>query len=251
MKAKYLIPVLLFSVLLGGCSRPIQENCGCLPTTTRKEGEFRLNVDRVGSDICPDAPNEGYYKPGAKFSFRIKSVTDCTFYPYLDEVRLTATKGTSTLGEYSHYEFEMPDRDCLLTITSNPFFYDRDYALYELNPFIGSINPSDIKQVRIEEGDLGNGSQTSNSTVTYSEDREDIEFNVSIMMNPYMVKTDTAVHTNRYVRTTFIYNNDVAAAITIENDSYIYRSFSNFQRFTFKEDAPRFKIKHPMTGDNR
>ena len=251
MKTKYLIPFAVLSLTLIGCSGIMQENCACLPATTRKEGEYRLNVQAASKDICPNAPKEGYYKPGFKFSFKILCVTDVSFYPYLDETRIQAVKEANTLGEYAIYEFEMPERDCLLTITGDQFFYDREYSFYEIDPCIGCIKPEDVIKVSIEEGAISNDSQVAEPVVTYSEDREDIEHNVSIIVNPYFVKTENRFDNKEYVKVTFYFKNNASRDITFEDNTYLYRDFSNAQRFTFKEGAPRFEIKNPITGDNR
>ena len=104
----------------------------------------------------------------------------------------------------------------------------------------------------LEQGYIGVDPATANPTITYSEDREDIAHNVAVITNPYMVKTDEQMPKGgQYVKVTFYCNNGLAESITIENDLYVYRDFANYQIFTFQNLAPRFEIKHPMTGDNR
>ena len=250
MKAKYLIPVLFFSVLLGGCSRPIQENCGCLPGTTAHREFYRLTVNGVSEDICPDAPKSGAYVEGTKFSFKILCVTDMAFYPYLDDLRIKPTKDSYELGQYSYYSFEMPNYDATLTITGSQFFYDKEYSISQISGF--SINADAVNKVSLEKGYLGVDPATANPTITYSEDREDIAHNVAVIMNPYMVKTDEQMpEGGRYVKVTFYCNNGLEKSITIENGLYVFRDFANYQIFTFQNLAPMFEIKHPMTGDNR
>lgn len=233
-----------------GCSKPIQENCGCLPETTQNDVKYQLTVDSGSKDICPDAPKSGMYAEGTKFSFKILTVTDVTFHPYLDDLRIKPTKESVILGQYSFYEFEMPNRDATLTITGDEFFYDKEYSISQIS---GSfISPEHVNKVSIEQGGIGVDPATANPTVTYSEDREDIEHNVSVVMLPFMIKTDAQMRDGgRYVAATFYLDDGTETSITIENDLYIYRSFSNYQTFTFKEGAPRFEIKHPITGDNR
>ena len=233
-----------------GCSKPIQENCGCLPETKQDNMKYQLTVDSGSKDICPDAPKTGMYAEGTKFSFKILTVTDVTFYPYLDDLRIKPTKENFELGQYSFYEFEMPNRDVTLTITSDKFFYDKEYSIYQISGT--SISPENVIKVSLEQGYIGVDPATANPTVTYSEDREDIEYNASIVMLPYMIKTDRRMPPGgNYETITFYFDEGVETSVTIQNNLYVYRSFSNYQNYTFKEGAPRFEIKHPLTGDNR
>lgn len=250
MKTKYLIPLALFSIILAGCDKPIQENCGCLPGTTAHREFYRLTVNSVSEDICPDAPKQGQHAGLELIKFKILCVTDVTFYAFLDNERLTPVQEANRLGYYSYYEFLMPEHDATLTITSERYFVDKDYSLSEVSPV--GVSPSQVNKIKLEQGYIGVDPETANPTVTYSVDREDIEYNADITTGPYLVKSDDPMpQGGSYVTVTFYYNSGAESSITIENDMYIIRSFSGLQLFKFKKDAPRFEIKHPMTGDNR
>lgn len=241
---------LFLALVTASCSKPIQENCDCLPETKQNNVKYQLTVDGGSKDICPNAPKSGMYAEGTKFSFKILSVTDVTFYPYLDDLRIKPTKESFELGQYSFYEFEMPNHDATLTITGDKFFYDKEYSISQISGF--TIDPERINKVSLEQGYIGVDPETANPTITYSEDREDIEYNASVVMLPSMIKTDYKMPPGGdYAIMTFYFDDGMKTSITIQNNLYVYRSFSNYQNFTFKKGAPRFEIKHPLTGDNR
>ena len=204
--------------------------------------KYHLTIDNQTTDICIGLPKEGDYKENTKFSFKIKHVTDVSFYAYLNNGKLEPTKEDAGLDGFTFYEFTMPASDTTLGI-GNELYVDREYSMSEL--YIFSISKDMVTAVEIEDGGV-HPSLSPEPVVQYSTDSRDIEYNCSIVELKQLVKTDKYVYDGWYKKVTFYLKNGEKTSYQYENDLFVYRSFSNSQRFTFKEGASKPKIDYPV-----
>ena len=203
--------------------------------------KYHLTIDSKTTDLCVGLPKEGDYKENTKFSFKIKIVTDVSFYAYLNNEKLTPTKDDMSLNGYKYYEFTMPASDVTLGI-GDEIYVDREYSMNELHIF--SVSKDMVTAVEIEDGGV-NPPFAYTPAVQYSTDTRDIEYNCSIFWLKQLVKTDLCVSDGWYKKVTFYFSNGEKTSYRYENDLFIYRSFSNRQSFTFKEGASKPKIDYP------
>ena len=212
-------------------------------TTNNNAKQYYLHVDdSVDPSICPDLPKSGLYSEKEKISFKVKTVTDVTFYAFLNEERLNGW-GEEVVGGYIHYEFEMPSMESYLTINSNLFYQDREYTFNEVISDVGPIlaQKEFIVSVQIVTEDI-----TSEDVLDESYDQRDIDYNLNILQNEKLVKTSMPSKSDyKHTKTIyFIYDNGNKSSIR-----YIpvidYWDFSNPTFFTFANEEVSFEIKYP------
>lgn len=211
-------------------------------TTNNNVKQYYLHVDSVDSSICPDLPKSGLYNEKDKISFKVKTVTDVTFYAFLNEERLIGW-GEEVVGGYMHYEFEMPSMESYLTINSNLFYQDREYTFVEVISDVGVIlaQKESIVSVQIVTEDI-----TSEDVLVESYDKRDIDYNLNILQNEKLVKTSMPSKSDyKHTKTIyFIYDNGNKSSIR-----YIpvidYWDFSHPTFFKLANEEISFKIEHP------
>lgn len=211
-------------------------------TTNNNTKQYYLHVDNFDSSICPDLPKSGLYNEKDKISFKVKTVTDVTFYAFLNEERLFGW-GEEVVGGYIHYEFEMPSMESYLTINSNLFYQDREYTFNEVISDVGPIlaQKEFIVSVQIVTEDI-----TSEDVLVESYDKRDIDYNLNILQNEKLVKTSMPSKSDyKHTKTIhFIYDNGNKSSIR-----YIpvidYWDFSHPTFFKLANEEISFEIKYP------
>ena len=212
--------------------------------TTNNAKQYYLHVDgSVDPSICPDLPKSGLYSEKERISFKVKTVTDVTFYAFLNEERLFGW-GEEVVGGYIHYEFEMPSMESYLTINSNLFYQDREYTFNEVISGVGPIlaQKEFIVSVQIVTEDI-----TSEDVLEESYDKRDIDYNLNILQNEKLVKASMPSKSDyKHTKTIyFIYDNGNQSSIR-----YIpvieYWDFSNPTFFTFANGESAFRINYPV-----
>ena len=213
-------------------------------TTNNNAKQYYLHVDdSVDPSICPDLPKSGLYNEKERISFKVKTVTDVTFYAFLNEERLLGW-GEEVVGGYIHYEFEMPSMESYLTINSNLFYQDREYTFNEVISDVGPIlaQKEFIVSVQIVTEDI-----TSEDVLEESYDQRDIDYNLNILQNEKLVKTSMPSKSDyKHTKTIyFIYDNGNKSSIR-----YIpvidYWDFSNPTFFKLANEEVSFEIKYPV-----
>lgn len=209
--------------------------------TTNNAKQFYLHVDSVDSSICPDLPKSGLYNEKDKISFKVKTVTDVTFYVFLNEERLFGW-GEEVVGGYMHYEFEMPSMESYLTINSDPYYQDREYAFNEVVYGVDYIiyNISNITSVSIQSHNLG-----VDDVVVTSYDKRDIEYNVKILKNEKLVKASMPSKSDYKHTKTISFMINVQVSSLQYEPRIEYRDFSNLTFFTFAGGESAFRINYP------
>lgn len=209
-------------------------------TTNNDVKQYYLHVDNFDFSICPDLPKSGLYNEKDKISFKVKTVTDVTFYVFLNEERLFGWG--EVIGDYMHYEFEMPSMESYLTINSNLYYQDREYAINEVVQGVDYIfnNINKITSVSIQSHNLG-----EDDVVVTSDDKRDIEYNVNILKNEKLVKASTPSKSDyKHTKTISFMINDRVSSLQYE-PRIEYRDFSNPTFFTFANEEISFRIEHP------
>ncbi len=199
-----------------------------------KDGKYRLKVSGDVT-ISPDLPKTAHYPENHPFSFKVGHVLDATLYVYLNNELLKPFKEDPTLDGYSYYEFKMPALDSTLVITSNRFYLDKAYSFVEVFPYLSNITKESLKGVRIETGYFGVNSEDTKPTIKYSEDKRDIEYNLDILNNQFLLKYDEnqPVEGGDYRKVTYVLFSEGEYEIEIENGHVVYRDFSSYQMFRF------------------
>jgi hypothetical protein len=207
--------------------------------------EYVLTANKSSnSNISPDFPSSGWYKKGTKISYKVEIVTDVTFYSYLNDERLYCYKDDGFLGGYQYYEFIMPEEESILTLTSDEFYINREYHFNELFSWINSINEENVKSIRIEDGYIGVNPETANPTITYSEDKRDITYNLSVLSEP-LKKTYYDIDGGSYREIYFILE-ETEYCIRIDNGQIFWNDFSSYQYFRFdRTPSVTFGISYP------
>lgn len=211
-------------------------------TTNNNAKQYYLHVDSVDSSICPDLPKSGLYNEKDKISFKVKTVTDVTFYVFLNDVRQEYYKSDDQLGGYTYYEFEMPSMESYLTINSDPYYQNREYAFNEVVYGVDYIinNISNITSVSIQSHNLG-----EDDVVVTSRDKRDIEYNINILKNEKLVKASMPSKSDyKHTKTISFMIDDQVSSLQYE-PRIEYRDFSNLAFFTFAGGESAFRINYP------
>ena len=242
MRTKKLIilPLVALSFSIGACD---SSDKGYVERTNHINPAdlYTLTVEGSTSMIIGNVKS-GQYQLGRKFSFQMQPVTDVTFYPYLDDVRLEP----ASYDKYGYpiYEFEIRG-NCVLTISSDFFFINKTYTLKEIYPSSGLLTGDTVYKVIIESGTYGTSEE--NVTTVESFDREDINYNVDVYFNEPFLKDDDFIAPNGggYTVLKLIMESETCV-IELPYGIPCYRTFGAFQYFKYANKSPRKpKIVHP------
>ncbi|MBO7614845.1 MAG: hypothetical protein J6T15_04025 [Bacilli bacterium] len=232
------LSLILLSFSIGGCGsyQRASNNKDVAP-----EGLSDLTVNG-DSDLIIGDVRSGKYDNGHKFKFKLKSVTDVTFYAYLDDEKLKPVDYDS--NGLAIFEFTILGSS-VLTISSDLFFADKEYRLKEIFPNYELLNGATVYKVTIETGTY-NASEDSVNVID-SFDKDDINYNLNLYFNEPFRKYDDFIAPNDggYTILKFLMEKD-----TLEiNFSYgfpCYRDFSSYQYFKYANKTPNEpKILHP------
>ena len=228
MKVKQLLLLSLLPLSIIGCDDEVE--------ATR----HHLTI-KGSSDVCVDLPFEGNYKVGQKLDFKIKHVTDVSFYAYLNNERLEPSKDDEN---YSYYTFRMPNKDSELGI-GNRYYVDREYSIREIL-YVDYFEKEDVTMVEIETGDVAGRLQP---TITQSNDQRDIDYNYDIINAKQMVKTTIAVMDGVYLKVKFYFGNtENTVEYRIDNEIAVSLDFMDRTHFAYKSGASKPKIEHPIVA---
>ena len=207
--------------------------------------EYSLTANKPSnSNISPDFPSSGWYKKGTKISYKVEIVTDVTFYSYLNNEILQCYKDDGVLGGYKYYEFIMPEQGSTLTLTTDKYYVDREYHFNELFPWVSSLDEKNIKGIRIEDGYIGVNPETATPTISYSEDKRDISYNLSVLNEP-LKKANYDVAGGSYRKVYFILE-ESEYCISVNNGKILWNDFSSYQYFRFdRTPTISFAISYP------
>ena len=203
----------------------------------------KYQLDITGSkDMIMGGLKSGKFVAGETITFKVESVTDVTFYPYLNNERLTTDKYDDNYNAI--YEFVMPDKDSELAI-GDWFYVDRVYTLKEIFPDRNIINGATVTKVIIESGTYG--TVVDFKTVTESTNVEDINYNVDIYLNePFHKKDDFVLVDGGGYSTLKLVTENSVLTINFPYGMPTWNDFSGYQRFDYANKTPRKpKIEHP------
>lgn len=243
-KKLIVLPLVALSFCIGGCeasksgSVTKKNNNGLV----EPDGLIYLTVNGSTDLIIGDIQS-GKYDYGHEFTFKIESVTDVTFYAYLNNERLEP----ATYDEFYRgiYEFKLQGNSTL-TISSNKFYVDRTYTLKEIFPSVINKPGHTVSKVIIQSGTYG--TEVDNVSTIESTDVEDINYNVDVYLNEPFVKNDSFVEPNGggYTILKFVIDDNNAFDVNLSYDIPCYRDFSSYQYFKYANKSPRKpKILYP------
>ena len=214
---------------------------------TKIEPTGLVHLDVKGTtDLIIGDLKTGDYAPGTKFTFKIQSVTDVTFYPYLNNQRLRHISVDE--NDNAQYEFEMPGNGSELAISGDPFYLDKNYTISEIFAYY-NLTAENVTKVILKSGAIGTYNNTP--TILESTDPSDISYNLNVFNNEPFRKLEQTVERNggSYVSLSFVTNEYTTDSITISNGEVCYQDFSTSQYFTYANESPnRPKIDHPLTN---
>ena len=221
------LPLLAFTCSIVGC----------------KQHSIFYNLKIKGASHIIGDIKSGQYRSGHKFEFKVGNVTDCSFYPFLNNEMLTSNSHDEDYNAI--YEFKMPAKDSELVITSDSFYVDKDYFLPDIShcdlPEVGKID-----LVEIETGTIGTAED--NKYVVQSTHRQDIEYNYNLYNNEPFLKADDREATGggEYMYLKFYVDGRLFHFVRFDNDFAVEESFQGFRYFKYANENPnKPKIDFP------
>ncbi len=216
------LPFIVLSLSIGGCDKSVGVSISEL-MELKLEGATDLIIGNVKA---------GKYASGEELTFKIKSVTDITFYAYLNNLKLVPTGYDDDYNAI--YSFTMPSQNSVLAIGWR-YYVDRNYTLNEIidYPIINSLD--EIKSVSIIKGTIGTSS--NNEIILESTDERDISYNYHFFFEePFRkVKSTESSGGGTYVYLKFITEYSTIS-IEIENGTVCYRGFTSYQLFEYANE---------------
>lgn len=213
-----------------------------------EDDRYYLDAKPLGDkNLSPNFPASGYYGVGQKISFKVEIVTDVSFYVYLNNEKLDYVRTDGVIGGYEYYEFNMPNKDISLGISSSKFYPDREYSLVEVFPSLRALNTSNVISVSIKDDNDSVVPGSYPTTITTSTDKRDITYNVDLLSKPILIKTDEPITPGAsFLETTFFLDSGDSISFTICDDKVTWRDFSSYQIFRLTgSPKPYPKITYP------
>ena len=209
-------------------------------------GVFNLEV-KGESNLASGNLKSGVYPPGYEFIFTIQSVSDATYYPYLNSLRLVPVDYDENYNRI--YSFTMPVQDCVLAI-GDSFYVNRNYTLKEILSGSFGIDEDSIKTVIIEKGSFG--TNLNDEIVIESSDKRDISYNYNFYLKEPFCKTETNGRRDEgtYTHLIFVTQAGIRLNIEINNGVVQDQDFMGLNLFTYaNRNHNEPKIEYPSNLD--
>lgn len=246
-KLSTLIASTLCLVAVAACAKPeaSSSSVGEVESSSLQEAKkYKLNVTGIGVTlkVSPDLPKEGEYEEGNKFSFKVKIIQDHQYVPYLNDVALEPFKSDSIVDGFNYYSFDMPAYDCTLNITDDPFFLDKSYSFSDIFTWVLEITEDSLKGVEIETGYVGVDKETNPPTIRYSEEQEDLAYNLDVLKTEKVVRLAGAElpEGGSYRTVTYKVKSGSSYSFTIQNGYILNSKDSVVSMFKFESNSPKY-----------
>lgn len=199
----------------------------CFPV---EEGYPELTVVYKVPDSAIELPLlSGKYKTNTILVTEIASVTDVSCHAFLDGEELSGGN-----GDGYRYEFAMPDHDCELVVTFEPFYIDKAYAFDEVFYWGADVTVDSLVEIVVEDGFYGVDPDVHKPTIRHSADSRDIESNVAILAQLTLTKANPESKDGGYYRkVTYVFEGGGRYELLISNGFVVWNDFGSYQYFTF------------------
>lgn len=239
------LPFMALSLSIGGCDKSVGVSTS---SNKRKDNVIDDYIELMelklegATDLIIGNIKAGKYAPGEELTFKIESVTDITFYAYLNNEKLASTGYD---GDYNAiYSFTMPSQNSVLAIGWN-YYIDRNYTLNEITNYPRVSSLDEIKSVSIIKGTIGTSS--NNEIKLESTDERDISYNYHFCFEEPFRKVNSTESSGGGTYVHLIFKMEYSSiSIEIENGTVCYRDFVNYQLFEYaNENHNEPKIEYP------
>ncbi len=126
------------------------------------------------------------------------------------------------------------DRSNILTDISYTTMRDSTYYSFgDLFPWVATLNKDNLKGIKIEDGSIGVNPETATPTTRYSEDERDLAYNLNILKNEPLKKTEYDLVGGYYRLVTYYLVDDTSYSIRIDNGKVLWETPYSYQYFRF------------------
>lgn len=241
-RTRFVKTICLSTCLLASCDMG-------LITTPYGDPVYALTV-QGDTNLCYDLPKSGYYTFGTEFKFRVAEVTDISFHAFINNIEILPSREQQYKG-FQQFDFAMPDRDSTLTVTSDPFYADREYQLKELVPWVSSLLKSQLEEVVLESGSQGVDPSKYSPKIQKSKDARDLDFNYLFLQKALFRKAtrlEEEIDGGTYFRLTYIKKDGSESSLHLSNLFLHWQDFSREQYFRLTNHSSVYPhIEYPMT----
>lgn len=237
-------------ICLGAC---LLASCDMGPITTPYcDPVYALTV-QGDTDLCYDLPKSGYYTFGTEFKFRVAEVTDISFHAFINNIEILPSHEQQYKG-FQQFVFVMPDGNSTLTVTSDPFYVDREYPLKELVPWVSSLSRNQLEEVVLESGYGGMDPSKYQPEIQKSKDARDLDFNYLFLQKALFRKAtrlEVEIDGGIYFRVAYIKKDGNEYSLRLSNLFFLWQDFGNYQYFRLTNHSSVYPhIEYPMTESN-
>lgn len=228
-------------------------SCDMGPITTPYGDPVYALTVQGDTDLCYDLPKSGYYTFGTEFKFQVAEVTDISFHAFINNIEILPSREQQYKG-FQQFVFAMPDGDSTLTVTSDPFYVDREYPLKELVPWVSSLSRNQLEEVVLESGYGGMDPSKYQPEIQKSKDARDLDFNYLFLQKALFRKAtrlEAEIDGGIYFRVTYIKKDGGKYSLRLSNLYLYWKDFSREQYFHLTNHSSVYPhIEYPMTESN-
>lgn len=230
MKITKIICFFLFIFLMVGCENVIA------PTET-----YKLTIIDE-QDFIYDKPKQDEIASGTKITLHANPIMDADLIMFIDGDYYATQKDIETKKGYIwEYSFIMPTKDVTIEFSTDPFHIDKYYYFSDVFKWVKSLNEDTLKAIEVEDGYIGVNPNIS-PTIRYSEELEDIRYNIKVLNEEPLIKLDDneIIDGGSYRKIKYITFSGNEYILTISNGRILWESFSSYKYFRFYRTQPNY-----------